>query len=135
VSEALYVFDILSDRSFSASVGWNTGNSPYDPSRTAVPYGVCSLHGWWDTSRYTACPSCSSAAGVGAQVPIRIEPAPVPDPKFEIPVLKVEPYDGPWPFRCPVCEGRGWMPINFYSNLPVTGDEPCRSCENGVIWR
>ena len=43
------------------------------------------------------------------------------------------------PFRCPVCEGRGWMEQSFYTRMvdataastPVT----CKSCQGrGIVW-
>lgn len=43
------------------------------------------------------------------------------------------------PHRCPVCEGRGFVPNGFYSSIKswittTTGHETCRSCGgNGYI--
>jgi hypothetical protein len=43
------------------------------------------------------------------------------------------------PYRCPVCEGRGRVPVGFYNPLLQDGNQPtfqdCRSCRgSGVIW-
>lgn len=59
----------------------------------------------------------------------------------------VEPtyyYRGPVqqvPHRCPVCEGRGVMPFNFYHTggngmaATITADTACKSCQGkGVIF-
>lgn len=35
--------------------------------------------------------------------------------------------------RCPVCNGRGFMPSSFYSGLPVMTSEPCRTCHGRTI--
>lgn len=38
--------------------------------------------------------------------------------------------------RCPVCEGRGSVPVNFYSRMvdaTSTNPVPCWSCQNGII--
>ena len=45
------------------------------------------------------------------------------------------------PHRCPVCEGRGQVPSALYAP-PMQGVttsagprmQPCRSCDNGVLW-
>ncbi len=45
------------------------------------------------------------------------------------------------PQRCPVCDGRGQVPSALYAP-PMQGVttsahapmEPCRSCDNGVLW-
>ena len=41
------------------------------------------------------------------------------------------------PYKCPVCNGRGKMPINFYERTAThTGDANCRTCNGtGVLWR
>jgi DnaJ-class molecular chaperone len=43
------------------------------------------------------------------------------------------------PYRCPVCEGRGTVPMNFYSGATIansTAPEECRTCNGtGVLWR
>jgi hypothetical protein len=42
------------------------------------------------------------------------------------------------PHRCPVCEGRGFVPAGFYSGSQSTSANPelCRSCATtGIIWR
>lgn len=42
------------------------------------------------------------------------------------------------PYRCPVCEGRGFVPVGFYGEgfSLNTGTEPCRAgCANGVLWK
>ncbi len=47
------------------------------------------------------------------------------------------------PHRCPVCDGRGTVPLGFYdgtmqhpgcttSSVPPT--EPCRACSQGLVW-
>ena len=45
---------------------------------------------------------------------------------------------GPQPFRCPVCEGCGTVPADFYARVGVGSSinrEQCRSCSgSGVIW-
>ena len=39
------------------------------------------------------------------------------------------------PYRCPVCDGRGFILAGFYV-LPTINTEQCRSCGGeGVIWR
>lgn len=41
------------------------------------------------------------------------------------------------PHRCPVCEGRGTVPVNFYTRASATtdaGDIACRSCVGGIIY-
>lgn len=39
------------------------------------------------------------------------------------------------PYRCPVCEGRQWVPAGFYSGLPSISSEPCRACTaTGIVW-
>jgi len=44
------------------------------------------------------------------------------------------------PHKCPVCDGRGVVPLGFYQiygNYSTTDgrhDEPCRSCANGIIY-
>lgn len=43
------------------------------------------------------------------------------------------------PHRCPVCLGRGFVPAGFYrpGENPIASfldDEPCRTCDKGVIW-
>ena len=47
-----------------------------------------------------------------------------------------------WPYKCPVCEGRGQVPSGFYTNTTGSwaianfGNEVCRSCQGtGVIWK
>lgn len=41
------------------------------------------------------------------------------------------------PYRCPVCEGRGTMPCNFYTRATMAGDTAqvqCKSCNGtGII--
>jgi len=45
------------------------------------------------------------------------------------------------PYRCPVCDGRGIIPIGFYTGMSEGAvsnmtPEDCRSCEGiGVVWR
>ena len=44
------------------------------------------------------------------------------------------------PFRCPVCNGRGTVSSNFYSDrhqsTSYTYEVQCRSCNGkGVLWR
>jgi hypothetical protein len=44
------------------------------------------------------------------------------------------------PFKCPVCEGRGFVDECFYDGCefhePIGGImEPCRSCDaTGIVW-
>ena len=40
------------------------------------------------------------------------------------------------PHKCPVCEGTGKVPFNFYNDTTGTGMmEPCRSCDGkGILW-
>lgn len=47
------------------------------------------------------------------------------------------------PHRCPVCCGTGLVPQGFYSGLLASDgssgtagppQEPCRSCERGIVW-
>lgn len=45
------------------------------------------------------------------------------------------------PFRCPICNGTGFVPIGFYSNTSgecaasETVTENCRSCDGtGIVW-
>jgi len=42
------------------------------------------------------------------------------------------------PHKCPVCEGRGTVPHNFYSGAIASSSiapETCRSCKGeGVLW-
>jgi hypothetical protein len=42
------------------------------------------------------------------------------------------------PQKCPVCDGKGTIPIGFYSDIAVGGDmqEPtCRTCKgDGIVW-
>jgi len=42
------------------------------------------------------------------------------------------------PFKCPVCEGKGFVPHEFYGELVSSDASPqiCRSCNGrGVIWQ
>jgi hypothetical protein len=43
------------------------------------------------------------------------------------------------PYRCPICGGRGFVPVGFYATLTYTTSvttDPCRSCAgDGVLWR
>ena len=47
---------------------------------------------------------------------------------------------GKVPHKCPVCDGRGFVPGGFYGNTTgnwstsSTAPETCRSCVNGIIW-
>jgi hypothetical protein len=122
-----YSWDPVPDLCYSAALGWG---GPFDGT-TFVPWGSCSLHGAWDTSRFISCPACTSSVAV----PFRIYPAlPVESPP---PVLEVV-FDGPRPHRCPVCLGTGEVPNDFYVRMGFSEDaapEPCRSCERGVVWR
>lgn len=57
---------------------------------------------------------------------------PLPDP----PMFKSEPVPKR-PHKCPVCEGRGWVPNGFYGvvDCTSTANETCRSCNGaGIIW-
>lgn len=42
------------------------------------------------------------------------------------------------PYRCPVCNGRGLVPFNFYNsnnNSSNIADEKCKFCNGvGIIW-
>ena len=42
------------------------------------------------------------------------------------------------PYKCPVCEGRGVVPPNFYSGLGYVGDTTnitCQACQGkGIVW-
>jgi DnaJ-class molecular chaperone len=42
------------------------------------------------------------------------------------------------PYRCPVCNGRGTMPADFYAALGTvasTNPVQCKSCKGtGVVW-
>ncbi len=40
------------------------------------------------------------------------------------------------PHRCPVCEGRGQMPVSFYGGVVNDSGSttPCRACDKGVVW-
>ena len=41
------------------------------------------------------------------------------------------------PFKCPICEGRGSLPNNFYmqGGSGGTNNVQCRSCKGeGVLW-
>ena len=46
---------------------------------------------------------------------------------------------GKTPHRCPVCEGRGTVPPDFYnqagSTITDATVQTCKSCANGVVWR
>lgn len=46
------------------------------------------------------------------------------------------------PHRCPICYGRGIVPVGFYSTTEMlwsagsTGPETCRACKGtGVLWQ
>ena len=43
----------------------------------------------------------------------------------------------PQPYKCPVCEGRGNMPVGFYdraTTMTNTGPEMCRACAGmGIV--
>lgn len=45
-----------------------------------------------------------------------------------------------YPHRCPICAGKGWVPLGFYASIPTqpsTGcpTETCRSCwGRGIVW-
>lgn len=47
---------------------------------------------------------------------------------------------GKTPHKCPVCDGRGFVPGGFYGTTTgnwstgSTATEACRSCVNGIIW-
>ena len=129
---SLYSWDPVTDLHYSAYVGWG-GWSPSDlHGTTHVPFGTCSLHGSWDTSRFFACPGCSSAALV--QFRVYPELPEVPPPVLEV-VFRGEER----PHKCPVCEGTAELPDDFYARLGFAtntgGKVPCRSCENGIVWR
>lgn len=55
---------------------------------------------------------------------------------------KIEWIPPQQPHRCPVCDGRGLVPVGFYlmvggmgGGTTSTGPETCRSCTgNGIIW-
>jgi len=133
-------WDPVSDLYYSASFswgGWWPGKTedfaglPYET--TALPFGTCSLHGIWDTSRYFACPSCTTSVA-SPLVKFRVYPE-LPEVP---PVLEVRFEDEERPYCCPVCEGCGTVPNDFYMKLGFSTDtarEKCRSCENGIIWR
>jgi len=43
------------------------------------------------------------------------------------------------PHRCPVCNGTGLVPPNFYGGYEFVSTwngfmAPCRTCQNGVVW-
>lgn len=38
------------------------------------------------------------------------------------------------PFACPICHGMQRVPGGFYEGQPKEEDEPCRSCDRGVVW-
>ena len=52
------------------------------------------------------------------------------------------PRSNPFPYRCPVCEGRGIVAMGFYMATGATwgvgtifGPEQCRSCGGGgIVW-
>lgn len=47
-----------------------------------------------------------------------------------------KPYIFPKPYICPVCNGKGLLPHDFYPGNAGTGNEPvkCRSCDGkGII--
>jgi hypothetical protein len=49
-----------------------------------------------------------------------------------------EPPSGQRPHRCPVCEGRQFVPGGFYIGGSATSANPetCRTCKGaGVLWR
>lgn len=43
-----------------------------------------------------------------------------------------------YPHRCPICEGRGAVPCNFYTGGRVStdaSDVPCKACSGtGILW-
>lgn len=40
------------------------------------------------------------------------------------------------PHRCPVCEGRGFVPAGFYGSQVGTNPIECRACGGkGIVWR
>lgn len=47
------------------------------------------------------------------------------------------PIPTQWPHKCPVCEGKGTVPEDFYdSPLMGTSDTECRTCHKaGIVWR
>lgn len=125
---------------------------PWHQQSTSLPWGTCSIHGWWDTTRYASCPSCSTAAPVQFQISPQLDPPEQTCPihgwykAWQCPSCAALPnasqpppmrFGEKRPWRCPVCEGRGSVPAGFYTNgiSTSTSNEKCRSCEDGVIWR
>lgn len=55
----------------------------------------------------------------------------------------IEPPRWPWPKQphtCPVCKGKGQVPLGFYSGnghaLSNSTMEKCRSCQGrGIVWQ
>ena len=49
------------------------------------------------------------------------------------------PVQGPSPYLCPVCQGKGTVPANFYNHNEFdtcASPEICRTCGGeGIIWR
>ena len=35
---------------------------------------------------------------------------------------------------CPLCQGRGTVPGDFYTDLPVLAPTKCRSCMDGIVF-
>lgn len=42
------------------------------------------------------------------------------------------------PWCCPVCQGRGWVPVGFYESWavnPTSANPSCKSCDStGIVW-
>jgi hypothetical protein len=134
------VWEPQHDLFYAVSVGWGFAGlpfesqgyagDPYNPwgGSTALPFGHCSLHGSWDTTRYVCCPVCSTAAPMQFRV--------YPDLPEVPPVLEVHYVGELTPHRCPICHGTAKVPAGFYTHgvSSDTAEEDCRTCENGVIW-
>lgn len=53
----------------------------------------------------------------------------------DIPCMVCAEHSGP--YLCPVCQGRGFVVLDFYESIPLRTDAmvPCRSCVNGLVWK
>jgi hypothetical protein len=59
-----------------------------------------------------------------------------------VPLSRWSPFGGDRiPHKCPVCEGKGSVPVGFYAPneaLTLSSEQPevCRSCSgHGIVWK
>ena len=52
------------------------------------------------------------------------------NPEHKMPDAKVRA-----PYKCPICDGRGTVPVDFYYQQTTEVSTRCKSCSgNGIVW-